>query len=68
MKLNDKKDGDNGYIVLYNGTTYDVYAKTSFDAQQVTASKLKVKQNKHYQISVYLAEKSDGSPYIQPTT
>ena len=52
MKLNDKKDGDNGYIVLYNGKQYDVYAKTSFDAQQVTASKLKVKQNKQIIVSL----------------
>ena len=68
MKLNDKKDGDNGYIVLYNGITYEVYAKNVLDARQVAVKYLRVKPNKQYLVSVYKAENADGSIYIQPTT
>lgn len=68
MKLNTKTEGDRGYIVLYKSIKYEVYAKTTYAAQQVVAKHFKVKPNKHHQIDVYLAENADGSVYFQPTT
>ena len=54
----------NGYIGLYKGKQYEVYAETSLKAQQTLAAKLGVK--KSYEISVYLCEK-ENQPVTQST-
>lgn len=46
---------ENGYIGFYKGKQHEVYAKTSLEAQNKLAEKLKVK--KAYQITVLLCEK-----------
>jgi hypothetical protein len=48
----------NGYVCFYKGKRVEVYAKTSYEAQQKAAAILKVK--KSYEITVVLAEK-DGA-------
>ena len=55
----------NGYIGLYKGKQYEVYAETTFEAQQKLVKQLKAK--KSYEISVYLCEK-DGKEIIQSTS
>ena len=45
----------NGYICLYHGKKYEVYADSTFEAQKKCAVENKIK--KSYEISVYLAEK-----------
>ena len=47
----------NGYIAMYKGKQVEVYAETSYQAQQKAAQIFKAK--KSYEISVYLCEK-DG--------
>ena len=54
----------NGYIGLYMGKQYEVYAETTYEAQQKLAKQLKVK--KSYEISVFLCEK-EGQPVVQST-
>jgi len=49
----------NGYICLYKGKQYPVFADTTLKAQTKLAKELRVK--KQYEISVYLAEK-EGEP------
>ena len=51
----------NGYIGLYKGKKYEVYAETTYAAQLKLAKQLKVK--KSYQISIYLCEK-DGKEIV----
>jgi hypothetical protein len=45
----------NGYICLHKGKKYEVYAESTYAAQQKCARENKIK--KSYEISVYLAEK-----------
>ena len=47
----------NGYIAFYKGKQREVYANTSFEAQQKAAEMFKAK--KSYEVTVVLAEK-DG--------
>lgn len=54
----------NGYIGLYKGKQYEVYANTSLEAQEKIAKLLKVK--KAYKITVYLCKK-DNKDIIQST-
>ena len=46
---------ENGYICFYKGKQIEVYAKTSYEAQEKAAEIFKAK--KSYQVSVHLAEK-----------
>ena len=55
----------NGYIGLYKGRKYEVYANTTYEAQQKLVVQLKVK--KSWEISVYLCEK-DGQTVIHSTS
>jgi hypothetical protein len=66
--INQKSEGDCGYVCLYKGNQYGVYATSTYAAQTKLAKHLKVSPKKQYEISVYLAEKEDGSAYAQPTT
>jgi len=54
----------NGYKAFYRGKTIEVYADTSYAAQQKAATILKVK--KSYEITVVLCEKK-GEQVVQPT-
>lgn len=54
----------NGYKCFYKGKTVEVYADTSYAAQQKAATILKVK--KSYEITVVLCEKK-GEQVVQPT-
>lgn len=51
----------NGYVCFYNSKRVEVYASTSYAAQQEAAKVLRVPPKKQYQITVVLAEK-DGKP------
>jgi len=45
----------NGYKCFYRGKTCEVYADTSYQAQQLAAQQFKAK--KQYEVSVFLCEK-----------
>jgi len=55
----------NGYIALYKGKQIEVFANTSYEAQQLASTQLKAK--KSYEVSVYLCEKQ-GAPVITTLT
>lgn len=59
--INQKQDGDSGYVGLYKGKRAEVYSKTKYEAQQLLAKHFKAK--KSYDVTVALAEKPDGSQY-----
>jgi len=46
----------NGYVCFYKGKRIEVYADTSYEAQQKAATQLKAK--KSYEVTVVLAEKA----------
>lgn len=46
----------NGYKAFYRGKTHDVYADTSYEAQQKAAAHFKAK--KAYEVTVMLCEKA----------
>lgn len=49
----------NGYVCFYKGKRIEVYAETTYRAQQLAAAKLSVSSKNQHLISVALAEK-DG--------
>ena len=51
----------NGYVCFYNKKRIEVYANTSYEAQQKVIEQEKVPKSKRYAVSVTLAEK-DGKP------
>jgi hypothetical protein len=46
----------NGYIAIYKGRRIEIYAATSYEAQQKAATIFKAK--KHYEVIIMLAEKN----------
>jgi len=54
----------NGYIAMYRGKKIEVYADSSYGAQQKAAKEFKAK--KSYEVSVYLCEKA-GQEVMQST-
>ena len=56
----------NGYKAFYKGKSIDVYAETSYAAQQKAAEIFKTK--KRYQVDVYLCEKSGVQVTHDPAT
>ena len=52
----------NGYVAFYRGRRAEVYAETSYQAQQSAAKLMKAK--KAYEVAIVLAEK-DGAPVAQ---
>jgi hypothetical protein len=55
----------NGYICMYKGKRIEVMANTTYEAQKIAASKLKVK--KSYEVIVMLAEKNGKQVIHTPT-
>jgi hypothetical protein len=53
-----------GYIAMYRGKKVEVYAESSYSAQQKAAAIFKAR--KAWEVSVYLAEK-DGAPVVHST-
>lgn len=53
----DEENAKNGYIAFYKGKKIEVYANTSYEAQQYAALKFKAK--KSYDVTVVLAEKNN---------
>lgn len=51
----------NGYIGLYHGKQYEIYADNVYDAKIKLSEQLKVK--KTWDISIYLAE-PEGKPIV----
>ena len=56
-----------GYVCFYKGQRIEVYATSSFDAQESAAKILKVKAKNSYQVSVYLAERPNGETVTHST-
>ena len=50
----------NGYKAFYRGKSIEVYADTSYQAQQKAATQFKAK--KSWEVSVYLCEKNPLTP------
>ena len=54
----------NGYVCFYKGRRLEIYAETSYVAQQKAATLLKAKRA--YEVTVVLAEK-DGETVVHST-
>lgn len=48
----------NGYLAFFYGKKIEVYAKTSYEAQQKAVEAFKAPKSKAYQVVVVLAEKA----------
>lgn len=65
-KINQPSDGTCGYIAFYDNKRLEVYANSSYQAQQTVANHFKVKPKNHHRIVVALAE-INNQPYQIPT-
>ena len=54
----------NGYKAFYQNKTTEIYAETSYKAQQKAAELWKVRPKSVYKIAVVLCERKDGSTVI----
>lgn len=52
----------NGYKAFYKGKEVEVYADTSYQAQQKAAVIFKAK--KRHEVDVYICERSDGTTVV----
>jgi hypothetical protein len=52
----------NGYIALYKNKKTEVYAKTSYEAQELAAKEFKAK--KSYEVTVFLSIREDGKEVV----
>lgn len=57
MSINTKSAGNNGYKAFYKSKTVELYAPSSYQAQQIAAQHFKAK--KSYDVTVVLCEKDD---------
>lgn len=57
----------NGYLAYYDGKKIEVYAKTSYEAQQKAIEILKPPKSKKHLVTVYLCEREDGSQVVHST-
>ena len=55
----------NGYIAMYRGKKIEMYANTSYEAQQLAAKKFNAR--KSWEVDVYLCE-SKGQQVTQSTS
>jgi hypothetical protein len=63
LTINEKKDGDSGYLASYRSQKVGVYASSSYAAQQLAAKHFKTRRT--HEVSVYLCENPDGTQYVQ---
>lgn len=57
----------NGYIAFYNQKTHEVYAGSSYEAQQKAMEFFKPPKSKQHMVSVVLAEKEGKGVVHTPT-
>jgi len=55
----------NGYKAFYKGKSIEVYANTSYEAQQLASKQFKAK--KSYEVTVVLCEKGEKQVIHTPT-
>lgn len=64
MKIvNQMVNNMNGYIALYLGEKYEIYANDIWSAKQKALKDLQVPKKKAWQVSVHLAEVNGVSEY-----
>ena len=66
IQINSAIDGQNGYIAFYNGKSVEVYANTSYEAQQKAVTYFKPPKSKKHMVHVVIAEKQ-GEPVLHST-
>jgi len=65
--INEKQDGDSGYVCFYGDKQVGIYAAGLYPAKKAAIEHFKVRKNQEPMISVMLAERSDGSVVSQST-
>jgi hypothetical protein len=66
--INEKKEGDCGYICTFNGQQVALYANGLYAAKKAAIAHFKPRRSQEHMVTPYLCEKEDGSQYIQPTS
>lgn len=62
--INEKKEGDCGYVAFYNGKQIELYASGLYPAKVVAVKHFKPPKSKEHMISVILCERHDESPVL----
>lgn len=56
-----------GYVCFYNGKQADIFADSAYEAQQKAAAHFKLKAKDGHKISVFLAQREDGTQVTHST-
>lgn len=63
--INQKLDGDCGYVCTYKGKQIELYAQTTLQARNLAQECFGVKSKDAHKITTSLVELKDGTPVIQ---
>jgi hypothetical protein len=59
--INTKSPGDCGYVGIYNRQQIEFYAPSLYAAKQQAVKYFRPPKSKEHMVSVYLAERQDGT-------
>lgn len=62
--INEKQDGDCGYVAFYEGKRIELYAPTQYEARQRAVSHFKPNKKKTHLVHVHIAELADGTAVV----
>lgn len=65
--INEKNEGDCGYVAGYNDRKVAIYARSLLAAKEIAIAHLKVPKKGLGLVWVNLAERADGSTVMQST-
>jgi hypothetical protein len=65
--INEKKEGDSGFICSFGDKTIALYASSQWNAIKLARDHFKPAKSKQHLVSAMLAEKQDGSQHVHST-
>lgn len=66
--INEKQDGDLGYVAVYNGRRIELYAKSQYAASEKAKNHFNPPKSKRHMVTTMLCERENGEPVIHTPT
>jgi hypothetical protein len=64
MTINNKSDGDNGYVFFFNGKRIELYAKSLYEAKELAVAFFKPSKSKRHMVHGMIAETAAGEAVV----
>lgn len=62
--INQKQEGDSGYVFFYNGKRIELYANSLADAKDKAVAHFKPSKTKRHMVHGMIAEDKEGKPIV----